>query len=183
MNINRKLLKELLFYSEDSGEFVWRERSINHFDDGKGGALRRCNIWNARYSGKVAGSLNKLGYIVISIFNEPKLAHRLAWVFVYGSDSNCIDHINHIRSDNRIDNLRSISKNENHWNMNLYKTNKYGISGVYRVRNGNMWMARITKKQKVYHLGTFDSFDKAAAARKEAEVLHGFHVNHGFANV
>ena len=156
--LSQDKLKELLTYDPNTGEFRW----IN-----SGPGIRRV----------VAGWGTDQGYIKIGVNGGEYLAHRLAFLYVYGYMPKHIDHINHIRNDNRIVNLRSVEKRENHLNMKMSKRNTSGITGVSR--QGNKWVAAIMVQYKQIIVGLYDSIDDAARARKEAERKYGYHINHG----
>jgi len=131
-------------------------------------------------SGKVgiAGCLNDLGYIVIGFNHKVYKAHRLAWLFTHGSfPNNEIDHINGNKNDNRLSNLRAVTKQENSKNKLIPKSNTSGVMGVFRDRD--KWVARIVVDKKPVNLGRFTDKKMAAEARKDAEVRYDFHPNHG----
>ena len=162
--ITQKELKRLLRYDPESGVFTWRVK--------KGARALK---------GSVAGTLHPLRYIHINIDRKQYKAHRLAWLYVYGKwPENQIDHINHIRNDNRIKNLRDVKRIYNGRNQKLHNTNKTGVSGVYEYRQG--WCAAIRVKDKLIYLGYFLTFEEAVAARKAAEKKYGFHDNHGLSD-
>ena len=89
-----------------------------------------------------------------------------------------IDHINHNRLDNRIENLRCVNDSINLRNKSKSKANTSGQTGVYRTAVGN-WIARICVNHKQVNLGTFSDVAEAIAARKDAEKFYQFHPNHG----
>jgi len=105
-------------------------------------------------------------------------AHRAAYMIIYGEyGDNDIDHINHIKDDNRIANLRSVSHPENGRNQKLFITNTSGRVGVYR--SDDKWAAEIRHRGKKFYLGRYSSFQKACTIRLEAERQYGYHRNHG----
>lgn len=107
-------------------------------------------------------------------------AHRLAWLYIYGEwPSDQIDHINHIRTDNRIKNLRDASSYENSKNQSIPKNNTSGVLGVGWNKLGRKWRSNISVNGKRLHLGCFDYFIVACAVRKEAELEYEYHENHG----
>ncbi len=135
-----------------------------------------------------AGSLVKIkqhhsGYTYIRITIKDKAKqfslHRLAWLYMYGSLPEFIDHINHNRSDNRIENLREVSRVENNMNQSIAKHNTSGHIGVSWHKGQNKWTAGIKVNYKRIHLGSYDNIDDAIRARRKAEVEYGFHANHG----
>ena len=90
-----------------------------------------------------------------------------------------IDHINGKRSDNRIENLRAVTKPENFRNMCLRSDNKSGCPGVTFHKASNLWHARITVDKKIISLGYFKKHEEAIEARLKANKCYGFHENHG----
>lgn len=90
-----------------------------------------------------------------------------------------IDHVNGDRLDNRICNLRAATNHENLKNRSLLRTNKSGVTGVYRESCTNRWRASIDNHGKTIRLGRYHCIAHAARVRKEAERKYGFHENHG----
>ena len=109
-------------------------------------------------------------------------AHRLAWMYVYGEWPEYIDHIDGNGLNNRISNLRSVSKEESAKNKPLQLNNNSGCSGVRFYKPLGRWLARINVNGKRVHLGYFDLIEDAVKVRKEAEKKHGYHPNHGRIN-
>lgn len=105
------------------------------------------------------------------------LSHRLAFLMVNGRLPDTIDHINGDGTDNRWENLREITRSENSLNKKIYSCNSTGAAGVTR-RNGK-FRARIRFKGVLYNIGTYNSIEEAAKARREKEEYFGFHENHG----
>lgn len=167
-------LRKLLDYSPETGVFVWKKRSAREFQpSGRFSAEGICAQWNGQFEGKIAGSVMSNGYVHISIDNHPYKAHRLAIIYCHGEcDAETIDHINGIKTDNRLSNLRIASFGENHSNKSAQKNNKLGIKGV-RLYKGK-YVAQINKDGRRYYLGSFDTVDEAIKAhRKAAEQLQG----------
>tara|TARA_R110000772_G_scaffold180835_1_gene292128 strand:+ start:150 stop:644 length:495 start_codon:yes stop_codon:yes gene_type:complete len=136
-------------------------------------------LFYRKASNSIAGSFDTRGYVRIYAGSKTYLAHRLVWLYIYGEFPTAgIDHINGIVGDNRIDNLRSADQFTNQKNRKVNKNNKSGCMGVYGQSNGS-WVVTIKIKNKSHYLGTFTDIQKAIKARKEAEVNHGFHDNHG----
>lgn len=90
-----------------------------------------------------------------------------------------IDHINHNRSDNRIENMRVVPHLDNHRNMSLFKNNTTGVAGInFDARYGS-WVASITVNYKKVSLGSYKTKEEAVSARKLAEAELKFHEKHG----
>lgn len=120
---------------------------------------------NQRLIGKRAGSLTSNGYWNIRLNGRLWRAHRLAWLFVHGAEpTDQIDHINGIRDDNRIANLRLATNTENGRNRVVSKNNKIGLKGVCRKSLGERFTATIWVNGKNRHLGYFHTAEAAAAA-------------------
>ncbi len=132
--------------------------------------------------GDHVGSVDKRsGYIFA---REPdgtkQYLHRLIWVMHFGPipPDLEIDHINGNRSDNRIENLRLVTRSINLKNKRKLPHNATGHRGVFTTANGDFG-ARIWSQGKAIRLGTFSTATEAGAARKQAEPMHGYHANHG----
>ncbi len=167
-------LHECLEYDASTGAMSWRERPVWHF---KNAQAMRC--WNGRYAGPITSVCND-GYIRVQVHNRPYRCHRIAWAFTYGDWPEWhIDHINGIRNDNRIENLREVTIGENSLNKKVYRHSSTGISGVNWDEKLGKWRAHITLKNQRHYLGLFTDVNAAADARKAAEKRLGFHDNHG----
>jgi len=125
--------------------------------------------------GDVAGGDDK-GYVAIRVYSKRYSAHRLAWLYVYGSfPKGEIDHINGIRSDNRIDNLRDVSHKNNTRNRRKSKLNKSGVTGVYWYKSSGKWRVKISGKS----YGLFEDIKDAEKVAKSVYKSLGYHENHG----
>lgn len=125
------------------------------------------------------GHLGNHGYLCGNLGSKSYLVHRLIWMYLYGYFPEQVDHINHIRTDNRIENLREVSNLENLKNTSVSKNSKTGINGVCLHKPTGKYRAYIMVNRKQIHLGLFDSIDEAHKARLEANIQYGFHNNHG----
>lgn len=164
--ITHKRLLEILSYNKQTGEFTWKQRSVNRIQD---------KAWNKRHAGKLTGYTRKNGYKVINILYKEYPCSRLAWFYVYGKWPNGeIDHINGLRHDDRIINLREANRSENAINRGLQSNNSTGFKGVWKRKNSNSWVAEIAKKGKRVKLGSFKSPEAAYEAYiKAAREIHG----------
>lgn len=159
-----------------AGKLFWKSRPRSSFP-----SEASWRTWNTRYAGKEAlASQSPTGYCTGTLFGKTQKAHRVVWLLHYGSwPESELDHINGVRSDNRIENLRAVSHAENQRNMRRPSTNTSGVVGVCWAKREGKWKAQIKRAGKNIDVGYFASFDDAVAARKFAEAKLGFHLNHG----
>lgn len=143
-------------------------------------------IWKVNTSrrvkvGDVAGWKDELGYVYVRVNGKLIPAHRIIWEMHYGKipEGMEIDHINHITDDNRIENLRLVTRKDNCKNVSMSKSNKSGVVGVSWCKRTCKWFASIRVDRKEKFLGRYDKIEDAAAARKAAELKYNFHKNHG----
>jgi hypothetical protein len=163
-NLTVEYVNSLLDYNKETGVFTWNKIAGNRLDR----------------VGKIAGTKHPLGYRQILIGKKLYQEHLLAWFVTYGEFPNeYIDHINHTRDDNRIENLRVVTRTENHKNKSIYKTSTTNVHGVNWYKQTNRWKAVIVVDSKKIHLGYFTDFSEAVEARKQAEIKYKFHENHG----
>ena len=173
--ISIDVLRECFLCDPARGLLFWRERPRGHFKD-----ERSWKTWNTSNAGREAFTycFNN-GYKQGRLFDIGITAHRIIWAMTTGSWAKEIDYINGNRTDNRIQNLRSVTRTENCHNHSLSRRNKTGVTGVSFCAFTGMWRASITYKRCAKNLGRFDSFADAVSARKCAEEQLGFHPNHG----
>lgn len=128
--------------------------------------------WNRKISrvGLPSGWVNSTGYRHVSADGAEFLAHRVIWLMHYGYlPEKPIDHINGIRDDNRIENLRLASHAENSQSGHILRSpNKSGYRGVHRSCCGKKWVSQIRAFGAHYHLGTFETKEEAALAYNKA---------------
>jgi hypothetical protein len=143
--------------SDLTADFV---RQTFDYDPTTGLLVRKTSSGGQR-AGAVVSCRDKHGYITVMIRGRNYMAHRLAWLHVYGTwPSRGLDHINGNRADNRICNLRDVCQSVNMQNQRKARSNnKCGLLGV--CRNRDRWRATIKDGPRVRHLGTFDTPEQA----------------------
>jgi len=152
-------LKQVFRYDEGAGHLYWvspASRSVK--------------------PGQIAGRKSDNGYRQIMVDNRRYAEHRLVWLWFHGSHpEHEIDHINGVRDDNRIENLRPATKGENQQNIaGARKSNPTGLLGV-SYHAGRRWRAQIRVDGVKHYLGLFPSPEEAHAAYLKAkERLHTF---------
>lgn len=179
--LSPEALVDLMAYDPSSGLLFWKARPAEWFTASSRTPAENAVLWNAKYAGTEAlAHIPRSGYKTGAILNRNYRAHRVIWAMVHGHwPLSEIDHINGIRTDNRICNLRDVSKQENGRNQKLHRTNSSGVSGVSRTARGNGWRARIPVDGVMRQICTGVSFEEAVAARRQAERSLGYHENHG----
>jgi len=161
--ITQDRLKELLHYDECTGHFTWA-----------------IDIGRRVKAGDTAGCIDGLGYSAIGIDGRKYKAHRLAFMYVNGRfPVGQADHINHIKTDNRWENLRDVSRSDNCKNRGLLRSNTSGITGVVCHKSSCRWQAQIMHDGRNVHLGLFTNKSDAIKARIAAEEKYKYHKNHG----
>jgi hypothetical protein len=161
--MNQAEARRLFDYDPETGALTWRVRTGP-----------RTPV------GDEAGHLTDKGYRRVRVHGRLHLAHRIIWLWMTGDwPAGEIDHVNHVRDDNRWTNLREATRVENTRNASMRHDNTSGHVGVHWHRQNQKWMARIKVNGKLTYLGTFESKADAIAARQAAEIEHGFHPNHG----
>jgi len=124
-----------------------------------------------KLKGNKAGWLNK-GYVMVGIDGETHPAHRIIFLLHHGYCSEFIDHIDGNRSNNKIENLRPATHNENARNCKTPSHNTSGFKGVCWDKRKNKWMAYITVNNKLKFLGYHEKIENAHLAYISAAKLH-----------
>lgn len=153
------MLQKALKYENDTGRFVWITGSRNRF----------------RKVGGEAGTINRWGYRAISFGGKYLMAHRLAWLYTNGEwPINEIDHINGDRLDNRIENLRDVSRSINAQNIRSARCDSESKAlGVSWSKCKRKWIASIVTNGKQKYLGSFAAMEDASEAYLAAKrVVH-----------
>lgn len=149
MSLTPDRLREVLYYNPILGLFFWKK---------------------GQRKGLIAGNFQKVppGYVLITIDQKPYLSHRLAWLYTYNRwPKEEIDHINRVKHDTRIKNLRECSRQENRWNTPKYKNNKSGYKGVSFHKESQRYTAKIRVGGKYKYLGLFKTKEEAKRAYDE----------------
>jgi HNH endonuclease len=155
--MDREILLRFLSYEADSGVFRW---AIAH---------PSCKI----FPGAIAGHIGSQGYRQITVRGKTYMAHRLVWLVETGAmPKGELDHINGVRDDNRIVNLRSATKSQNIANSKVRKDNSSGFKGVQWDNEACLWRARISVNGRRIHLGRFNSLERAHVAYCRAAQRH-----------
>lgn len=157
---SKKLMEiaEYLSYAPETGIFTWIKKPNRNIP-----------------LHKVAGCLSRKGYIQIRVLGKIYYAHRLAWAFTYGYlPEEQIDHINRIKSDNRLINLRACDNRLNQENVQIKANNTSGFKGVTFSKDRGKWKAQFSVNKTQKHIGYFKTPEEAHEAyKKEATKAYG----------
>lgn len=154
MALTQKELKEVLIYDQGTGVFT---RIVN-----------RSNRW--KNFNMPTGTIHPVyKYRIIQVLGRLYHAHRLAWLYVYGYfPDKDIDHVNGVRDDNRISNLREATRAQNSSNNTRARsTNRLGVKGVTQI--GDKFLAQIMVNYKNITLGLHPTVEEASEVYKEAK--------------
>jgi hypothetical protein len=160
--INQETVRMLLNYDPETGALTWRK----NYGRGLAGAF--------------AGRVDNEGYRRVMLKRRSYYAHRLAWLYVYGTfPSGEIDHIDRVRTNNRIANLRDVTRTENAQNTS---PRNYGpkriahrcskAAGAVWRKADRKWEANITINRKRHYLGRFATKEAAGIAYQAAAQAH-----------
>jgi hypothetical protein len=154
--LTQSTLKQTLSYDPETGIFIWIKK-----------------IANCTKIGSVAGSKQDIGYLQINIHKKSYKAHRLAWLYMHGEFPLCeIDHINNIKTDNRLLNLRLATKSQNRQNRGIQSNNTSGYKGVSFDKETGKWIASANHNGKQIKLGRFITPDEASAVYERFASTH-----------
>jgi hypothetical protein len=156
MLTEQDIIRNCIDYDPDTGIMVWKIS---------------CSARS--WKGARIGWKTKTGYLRVQLNHKKYLLHRLAWFFIHGSfPDNEIDHINGDKSDNRLVNLREVTRAQNMCNQKTSSVNTTGFKGV--TRRGDRFRAQIQHEGEYHFIGSYDTPEEAHQAYcKKADELHG----------
>lgn len=149
------MVLSLYSYDPDSGLF--------RFKSNRGGKI----------AGDEAGSIRPDGYVSLAVCGRTHLAHRIAWLIANGLlPEEKIDHVNGVRYDNRISNLRAATDAQNRQNQRVARADSLiGLQGVTKT-NPNCsrpFIARLKTNGVSKTIGSFETATEAHLAYVEAK--------------
>ena len=159
-DLTAEYVRSLFDYHAESGQLIWKVRRSSK-----------------QRVGQVAGCYYRsTGYLYVGVDYKQYLVHRLIWLHVHGEwPEHVVDHINGVRIDNRIENLRDVTQTGNMRNMRrAHSDNMYsGLLGVTYDKRWRCFKARISVDGRSRHIGNFATEEAAHRAFVEAKrVLH-----------
>lgn len=159
----------------------WLVQRYYDYDVGTGELIYRVNAGTRGKRGNRVGTLRKDGYLQASLEGVIYLVHVLVWIHQNGGPIEPgmqLDHVDHDRQHNRMENLRCIPQAHNYRNTSA-RHNQSGHRGVVWSKRKQRWRAYITTSGKRRWLGMYAKMEDAVSARTNAEKELGFHPNHG----
>ncbi len=157
--LTQERLKEVLHYDPETGVFTWKVRTSKRVRIGD----------RAGYFGT---------YVFIRLLGELYRAHRLAWLYAYGTwPTKDIDHWDRNKHNNSLANLREVTVSENLFNIGVRSDSTSGVSGVSWSKRDQVWRAYIAGKSgRQINLGSYKSKSAAIKARRVTEVEMGISI-------
>lgn len=153
--LTQQVLKQLLNYDPETGEFTWKQ---NRYE---------------KFIGTRAGYEVPRGYRKIGVNGKQYFEHRLAFLYMTGKfPDNVVDHKNHEKGDNRWCNLREATNHENNRHRTSQKNSTSQYLGVCWDKRKKKWKANIRIEGKKKHLGTFQEEADAAQVYNFAAAKH-----------
>ena len=146
-------VRELFEYDSDSGVLSWKVA-----------------VGKAK-TGKQAGCLVPDGYVKVGISGCIYAIHRVIWLYVHGHwPRHDIDHLNGDRADNRLANLRDVTRSVNSQNLKRARvTSKSGLLGVSRHKGRKTFQAQIKTSGRSRHIGSYSTPEEAHSAYLDAK--------------
>lgn len=159
--MDAEILRSIVDYDAATGSFKWKH---NH----------KYFSW-IKAGDEVGKGSRKQGYRCTTINGKQYYQHRLVWLYVYGElPSKPIDHINGVKDDNRVENLRLSTPSENQQNR-CKSRKKRGLTGAYPMSRCKTWYSTIMVNRVKTYLGAFATEEEAAEAYAAAKAkLHTF---------
>jgi len=160
--ISHQELLEVMDYDPITGIFIWK----------------KCR--KPQLNGKPVGYSCRKGYLLTEVANQKYFLHKLAWYYVTGSyPTGIIDHIDTDKTNNKINNLREATINQNVWNMSISRRNTSGVKGISYDPQRKKWRATLMVDRKEVLHKRFDLLSDAEDAIREArEKFHGEYARH-----
>jgi len=164
--LDQEELKKLVHYDQETGIMLWKSREETCF---------QLKAWNIKHAGKRVGVEDTRGHLRTKLrgYKRTYSIHRLAWLYVYGSfPEGQLDHINRIKTDNRIDNLRISDDTLNQHNIEMWSNNTSGVKGVHWDKSNKKWMVKIRWRGERLYLGSFENLEDAKEAYATASIQY-----------
>ena len=177
----RALRTNMIIYGEEKQSDTQKDLILSRlkYNPLTGEIVRRTLLKNGKFKETKCTSIDRDGYLQVRC-KHLYTQHRIAWFLYHGEFPNGdIDHINHCRTDNRMGNIRCVSRSDNNLNIKIRGNNTSGFNGVYWHKSAGKWCAEGRINNKKIYLGVHENKISAIKARVEFNKRNGFHENHG----
>ena len=153
--ITQDELKQLVQYIPETGNLVYKKATRG--------------FHGSQAKNKPIGTVQPNGYRLVMIKRKRYLVHRLIWLYHHGEMPKIVDHINRDKTDNRIENLREVTRKENSWNTTIKHSNQSttGYRGVCYLQDRDRFLSYCHHEGKFVFIGHFDDPHSAAEAYNE----------------
>ena len=146
-------LVECFDYRSETGEFFWKRRPAHHFQEPD-----HADNWNKQHAGNPAFvGRDKDGYRWCEVLCDGRRyrlrAGRVALLMGYGIEAETVDHINHKTDDDRLENIRPATGQENIWHRKSQGRRSRRLRGAFP--SGPRWCAKITHNGETLRLGSY----------------------------
>jgi hypothetical protein len=166
---------------KDKPRDLTKEQALELFEYSDGNLIRKKVTIPKMKVGEVAGFINKTtGYVSVKIYGKAYKVHQIVYLMHHGFIPKEIDHINGNRADNRIENLREVTRTQNRMNSKMPKTNTSGIKNVHWKKQHKKWEVILIINGKRKDFGRYADLELAELVAIEARnKYHGKYANHG----
>lgn len=170
-SLTQERVRELFDYDSETGVLTRKTDVRSGRGSDRGSGKIQCQ------AGDVAGKIHRSsGYLDVRADGPIYRVHRLIWLWVYGYfPEHDIDHIDRDKTNNRLVNLREVTRSCNVRNRPRLTNNKSSVSGVHFCTTHKRWQAYLTVDKKRKKLGYYDEFLDAVKRRFLAEQELGWH--------
>lgn len=163
-NLSFEDVNELLSYNPDTGELTWKVD--------RGGKAK---------AGTIAGSIDvTTGYITLMVKGTKQQSHRIAWLLQTGEWPKCLlDHVNGVRTDNRLINLREATHSQNSQNKKIRSDSRSGVKGLWYLACSRSWQAQVVIEGKMHSKTSVNKKIVVEWLEQKRYEVHGEFANFG----
>jgi hypothetical protein len=154
-----------------------RFHELFDYDDGK--LVRKVSI-GASKAGSIVSYKEPNGYLRVRVDNKRYTVHQVVFCMQHGFIPKMLDHINGIKDDNRIENLRVATSSQNGYNTKIKSSNTTGVKNVQYIKHMDKYQVRLKINKQNTVIGHFKDLELAELVAIEARnKYHGEFANHG----
>jgi HNH endonuclease/AP2 domain len=129
--------------------------------------------------GDIAGTVRPDGYSAVKLNYKLYLTHRIIFMMFNGYLPKIVDHIDGNPKNNKIENLREVTRSQNCQNQKIRRNNTSGVKCVTLDKSRNKWLVQIHFNKKKKNLGYYQDLELAELVAIEArDKYHGGFARH-----